>query len=177
MPEFEAKTGFLPPGRYAASLDELHERFVESAGSNVRREIWDEWAIHRTLVECLAGAIARMWVGGSFVSEKTEPGDVDVTYLLPAQNHDRLDRDTLAGLDDLAERGWCVARGMRVDAYLIRLPEAMPVSQMLPRLLTPHASGSFRDIGLYDEFWQCIKPAAVNDTPGDKRRGYVEVLL
>ena len=94
-----------------------------------------------------------------------------------AQAYDRLDRETLSYLDDLTERGWCVEHGMRVDAYLLRLPEALPVSQMLPRLLSQGASESFRDMGLYDEVWQCTKPAAINETPGETRRGYVEVLL
>jgi len=117
-----------------------------------------------------------MWVGGSFVSSDVEPSDVDVTYLLRAEAFDRLDAEMLSYLDDLTLRGWCVKRGMRVDAYLVRLPENRPVSQMLPSMLTQADAASFRDIGLCDEVWQCIKPTAANGTPGALRRGYVEVL-
>jgi hypothetical protein len=170
-------TGLLPPGRYAASLDELHAAFVATTTSTARREIWEEWISHRAMVEALAGEITRMWVGGSFISSKADPGDVDVTYLLRARAYDRLDRETLADLDDLTLRGWCVEQGMRVDSYLVRLPEDMSVSQMLPSQLTARASDSFRDIGLFDEVWQCVKPAAINGIPGEPRRGYVEVLL
>jgi hypothetical protein len=177
LPDLDPVTGLLPPGRYAASLDELHDAFVASATSSARREIWEEWTAHRTMVEALAGEITRMWVGGSFVSGKADPSDIDVTYLLGARAYDRLDRDTLAYLDDLTERGWCLRQGMRIDSYLVRLPENMPVPQRLPRLLSPRANESFRDLGLYDEVWQCIKPAAINGSPGEKRRGYVEVVL
>lgn len=38
MPELDPVTGLLPPGRYAASLDELHETLVLSTGSATRRE-------------------------------------------------------------------------------------------------------------------------------------------
>jgi hypothetical protein len=170
-------TGLLPPGRYATSIDELHATFVASTTSTARREIWEEWTNHRAMVEALAGEITRMWVGGSFVSSKADPSDVDVTYWLRARAYDRLDRETLAYLDDLTLRGWCVEQGMRIDSYLVRLPEDMSVSQMVPSQLTRRASESFRDIGLFDEVWQCIKPAAVNGIPGEPRRGYVEVLL
>lgn len=80
-------------------------------------------------------------------------------------------------MDDLTLRGWCVERGMRVDAYLVRLPEDRPVSQMVPSMLTQADAASFRDVGIYDEVWQRVKPTAANGTPGALRRGYVKVLL
>ncbi|MFE5370903.1 DUF6932 family protein [Streptomyces mirabilis] len=176
MPELDPVTGLLPPGRYAASLDELYATLVVSIGSATRQEIWEEWAEHRAIVQALAGEITRMWVGGSFVSSKADPSDVDVTYLLRAHAYDRLDRETLADLSDLTLRAWCVEQDMRVDAHLLRLPEEMPVSQMLPSLFTQGASESFRDIGLYDELWQRTRPAPVSGVPDGLRRGYVEVL-
>ncbi|WP_443063783.1 DUF6932 family protein [Streptomyces sp. NBC_00659] len=177
MPGLDPTTGLLPPGRYAVSLDELYTALVESTGSDVRRAIWEEWTRHRTAVEAFTGGISRMWVGGSFVSSKPDPSDVDVTYLLSAQAYDRLDRETLADLDDLTLRAWCVEQKMRVDAHLVRLPERVPVSQMVPSLLSQESKQSFRDLGLYDEVWQCIKPSSAQSVPDVLRRGYVEVLL
>ncbi|MEU0407215.1 hypothetical protein ABZ307_05205 [Streptomyces griseorubiginosus] len=176
MPELDPVTGLLPPGRYAASLDELYETLVVSTGSATRQEIWEEWAIHRTMLEALVGEVTRMWVGGSFVSSKEDPSDVDVTYLLRAQVYDRLDREDLADLSDLTLRAWCVEQRMRVDAHVIRLPEEMPVTQMLPSLFTQGTSESFRDIGLYDELWQRTRSTSANSVPNGLRRGYVEVL-
>lgn len=177
LPTFDPQTGLLPPGRYAVTLEELHEELV-AHGSVVRRELWDEWVQHRAIVEAIAGEITRLWVGGSFVSGKTDPSDIDVTYLLRAEAYDRLDSEALADLDDLTLRAWCVEHHMRVDAHLIRLPEETPVSQMLPSLFSQRTSQSFRDLGLYDEVWQCTRPSSY--TAGglsEVRRGYVEVLL
>lgn len=178
LPDLDPVSGLLPPGRYAASLDDLHTRLVLPTGSPTRAEIWQEWAQHRIVMDAVAGEITRLWVGGSFVSSKLEPSDVDVTYFLRAAAYDRLDRDALVYLDELTLRAWCVDNHMRVDAHLVRLPEEMPVSEMLPSLLTRGATESFRDIGLYDEVWQCTRGASgSNGVPGKLRRGYVEVLL
>ncbi len=118
-----------------------------------------------------------MWIGGSFVSSKSDPGDVDVTYLVSSRIYDAFDRQTLADLADLTDAAWCAGQGMRVDALLLRLPERLPVSQMAPSLLDARTNASFRDLGLYDEVCQAIKPARVHSVPGEPRRGYVEVLL
>ncbi|MFJ6130650.1 DUF6932 family protein [Streptomyces griseoviridis] len=176
LPGLDPATGLLPPGRYAVSLDELYTALVESTGSDVRRAIWEEWTQHRTIVEALTGGFSRMWVGGSFISDKPDPSDLDVTYLLSARTYDTLDQETLADLDDLTLRGWCVEQGMRIDALLLRLPERLPVSQMVPSLLSQNSGESFRDLGLYDEVWQCVKPSSAQSVPDVLRRGYVEVL-
>lgn len=178
LPTLDPISGLLPPGRYSASLEELHALLVASMGSPTREELWEEWERHRAVVSAFAGEITRVWVGGSFVSAKPDPSDVDVTYLLRAEAYDRLDRETLVYLDELTLRAWCVDNDMRVDAHLVRLPERMAVSEMLPSLLQRRTSESFRDIGLYDELWQCTRGASgSNGTPGELRRGYVEVLL
>lgn len=170
-------TGLLPPGRYAASLDELYTSFVASAESAILREIWEEWCTHRIMVETQVGEISRMWVGGSFVSGKPDPSDVDVTCLVSAQHYDTLDQETLVDLSDLTDAGWCADMGLRVDALILRLPEKLPVSQMAPSLLDRETSESFRDLGLCDEVCQAIKPLSVHSVPSELRRGYAEVLL
>ena len=177
LPILDPNTGLLPPGRYAASLDELYTTLVASTDSAIRREIWEEWTTHHRLVEAQVGEVTRMWVGGSFVSSKPDPSDVDVTYLVNAQVYDDLDRETLTDLADLTDAAWCVEQGMRVDALLLRLPKRLPVSQMAPSLLDAKSSESFRDLGLYDEVCQAIKPPSVHSVPSELRRGYVEVLL
>jgi hypothetical protein len=129
------------------------------------------------MVETQVGEISRMWVGGSFVSSKPDPSDVDVTYLVSAHYYDALDHDTLVDLSDLTDAGWCAERGLRVDALILRLPKRLAVSQMAPSLLDRETSESFRDLGLYDEVCQAVKPSSVHSVPSELRRGYVEVLL
>ncbi|WP_330261732.1 DUF6932 family protein [Streptomyces sp. NBC_00539] len=178
LPALDPDTGFLPPGRYAASLDVLYAEFVEALDSPRRRELWSEWEHHRAAVEAWTGEITRLWVGGSFISGKQEPSDVDVTYLLRSEVYDRLDQESLVSLGELTDQPWCTEHSMRIDAYVVRLPDAMPFWQMMPSLFTSATSESFRDIGLYDEVWQ--RTRASSDPAGrlgELRRGYVEVLL
>ena len=66
--------GFLPPGLYIADLNEIRERFGQT--SERRRMLFGRL---RTFVELARYVEAlRMFVDGSFVTAKTEPGDVDV---------------------------------------------------------------------------------------------------
>ncbi|MFE2375467.1 DUF6932 family protein [Streptomyces sp. NPDC059398] len=181
LPGLDQVTGLLPPGRYAAGIDQLHARFVASpdfAESATRKQLWAEWEQHRLIVDAVTGGVSRLWLGGSFVSGKLDPGDIDVTYLLRAQTFDRLDRESLASLDELTDRAWCVKHNMRMDAYLVRLPEDVSFWQLMPSLFTPLTNDSFRDIGLYDEDWQYARNSSPSDSEADRlRRGYVEVLL
>jgi hypothetical protein len=179
LPDPDPNTGLLPPGRYAADLAELYSRFVTAprfVASTTRELLWDQWARHRAIVEAETGEIARMWLGGSFAGGKLDPDDVDVTYLLRAAVFDRLEAEELASLEDLTDRAWCVAHGMRIDSYVIRLPEDKPFWQLAPGSFTQATNDSFRDIGLYDEIWQCVR-ASPAEPAEPLRRGYVEVLL
>ncbi|EME96541.1 hypothetical protein H340_30943 [Streptomyces mobaraensis NBRC 13819 = DSM 40847] len=181
LPEPDPVTGLLPPGRHTADLGQLRAAFVDApcfSDADERKLLWDEWECHRGALEAVAGEISRLWVAGSFVSAKEDPGDIDVTYLLRAEVHDRLDREALGMLDDLTDRGWCADHGMRVDASVLRLPEDMPVWRMARDTLPSPANDSFRDIGLYDEIWQRTRsPKGVEGEVWSLRRGYVEVLL
>jgi hypothetical protein len=73
LPPFETTTGRLPPGEHTVTWEEVVDRF----GWNRRR---------RQLLDGLAEALAlladagctRVWINGSFVTAKEEPGDFDV---------------------------------------------------------------------------------------------------
>lgn len=66
--------GFLPPGLYLAEMSEIENRF---GGSTLRRrELFGRLRLFVELAQH-CGAL-RMFVNGSFVTAKSEPGDVDV---------------------------------------------------------------------------------------------------
>ena len=75
IPPFDPVTGRLPPGEHEALWDEVVERF----GWNERR---------RRLIDGLADALMslaevgcrRVWLNGSFVTTKDEPGDFDACW-------------------------------------------------------------------------------------------------
>jgi hypothetical protein len=86
LPPFDPDTGRLPAGEHVASWDEVVERF----GWNERR---------RRLLDGLADALAllaaagcrQVWLNGSFVTAKDEPGDFDACWALPGVDLDVLD--------------------------------------------------------------------------------------
>lgn len=71
--------GELPPGIHSAALEEFRERFGRSSP---RRE----WLIGRfdaLLAQAHAtGCLRRVFVWGSFVTEKATPGDLDVLLIM-----------------------------------------------------------------------------------------------
>lgn len=75
IPPFAPETGLLPPGIHETTLAEIAERFGRSA----RR---------RTLLAGLMDGVAalrragcrRVYIDGSFVSEKDDPGDFDACW-------------------------------------------------------------------------------------------------
>jgi hypothetical protein len=76
IPEFD-DNGYLPPGVYAASIDEIAERF--GSQSEVRQA---EMESLRWLVPLAKRAgIQRLIINGSFVTSVDEPNDVDCVLL------------------------------------------------------------------------------------------------
>ena len=94
-PDFEEYPPLLPIGRHELTLRRIRELCVDRfPGSTARAG----------LMEILEGIVARLkaarvrgelWIGGSFVTEKPEPGDIDVvlrarfTWLLGAGEEQR----------------------------------------------------------------------------------------
>ena len=78
LPEL-TNDGFLPPGIYAASLREVLAR--HAVGSPVRQR---QGELLRLLVEAAKTypTIKRVLVWGSFVTDKTEPGDLDYSIVI-----------------------------------------------------------------------------------------------
>lgn len=74
----------LAPGRHTMMLKEIETRCVQAFPGNLRRA-----ALYRALEEFVAkfgevGLACEIWVDGSFLTEKPEPGDVDVTVIMEA---------------------------------------------------------------------------------------------
>lgn len=75
IPPFDVNTGRLPEGIHEASWDEIVLRF---GWNQRRRELLDGLA---EAIELLADAgCTRVWLNGSFVTTKDEPGDFDACW-------------------------------------------------------------------------------------------------
>lgn len=77
LPPFNER-GDLPPGVHAAGWQELAERF----GAGPVRQARLRTLRHLHLLAAATGHLARFLVFGSFVTEKTAPGDVDVVLIM-----------------------------------------------------------------------------------------------
>src|SRR6266480_4429247 len=69
--------GWLPPGKHACDLDEIRTRFAGPGHHPVRQRVFEELQRHiRTPV--VVAYVDHFYVNGSFASDRTMPGDVDV---------------------------------------------------------------------------------------------------
>lgn len=89
LPPFN-EHGVLPPGRYPTTADEVEQRFVQTfPASLTRRALFDGWRRRRgelfDIVE-----IEAEWLDGSFVTSKSDAGDIDVVVLVEATRVDSL---------------------------------------------------------------------------------------
>jgi hypothetical protein len=84
IPSF-LENGLLPPGLHHADMSEVEDRFGKSTPR--RRELFERLKMFVELAH-LCGAL-KMLINGSFVTDKPEPGDVDVVIRLD-QYHEEL---------------------------------------------------------------------------------------
>lgn len=182
LPAFDSVTDCPPPGRFPLTWDEVESELVKATyftESSTRGRLFGELQTHYAMVELTTGAVGRLWLAGSFVSGKVDPEDVDVTYLIPPDAYARAmaDADTVDYLDNLGTKDWCARHGMRVDAYVLRLPETEDFRSLgVTGAMAPGDHKVFESLGVYDEVWQRCR-SGQNGVPDRARRGYVEVLL
>jgi hypothetical protein len=78
IPAFR-EDGYLPEGLHQASEDEVLARF----GHSTPRRVYLMGRLRRWLELARAVGAQRLFIDGSFVTEKVEPGDVDAVVWLP----------------------------------------------------------------------------------------------
>lgn len=86
LPPFDPETGRLPEGEHVAPWDEVVERF---GWTQRRRKLLDGLAEEVEILE--AAGCRRLWLNGSFVTAKDEPGDFDVCWDTDGVDLDVLD--------------------------------------------------------------------------------------
>ena len=75
LPEFVETTGYLPPGRHAATWHEVEDRFA----TNTHRAVLTSRLLTALVMLRKAGC-TNVFLNGSYVTDKDHPGDVDVLY-------------------------------------------------------------------------------------------------
>ena len=71
LPDFDANGNF-PPGIYRVSLREVEQRL---AWNERRRGLFS--GLEQALNNLFGAGVERVWIDGSFVTAKEEPGDID----------------------------------------------------------------------------------------------------
>ncbi|MEW1862772.1 hypothetical protein AB0399_20785 [Streptomyces sp. NPDC088194] len=193
LPSFAAN-GFLPLGRYSVSFEEAEAMLVgapEFQDSDTRQSLWD--GLHAfldpffTLEDAYGDVmdghtlIHRLWLGGSFVSAKTDPRNIDATLLI----------DVSA---ERAVRGrpgskWLTTAFQSRDNMLRKFGVSpvrvgyQPVGHVFrPDRFTAEERTYFMERGVWDDWWQrCRLPGQTDRSPSRESaapaRGYLEVRL
>jgi hypothetical protein len=172
-------TGQLPPGRFRMSIVEIEAAWVHAplfSTSRSRPHIWGHWQRAAQALEA-AVPVCAAWLGGSFLSDKLDPGDLDCVWIVEDEVLGRARRDSLKRdlLAYFATSKLKVA-GLLVDSFI------------LPWRPRPGATlGDMEDKayammrGYWDDLWQRErsgpKGAPQTRTVALPRRGYAEVEL
>lgn len=189
-----AANGFLPLGRYSVSFDEAENALVGAADfqeSSTRTTLWD--GLHGyldrflTLEDVYAEALGdlalvhRLWLGGSFVSAKLDPDNIDATLLIDTRAERAVrGRPGSKWLTTAFESRDSIKRKFGVSPVRVGY---RPVSHVFQaERMTPEERTYFMERGVWDDWWQrCRPPGQADRAPTEASaipaRGYLEVRL
>jgi hypothetical protein len=165
--------GDLPRGRFCASFDDVEKWYVTDEayeGSSTRKQVWSDFATLLDLIKRLRVRVPAVFLGGSFVTSKLDPPDIDVALLVDmsrissAATFGKVEKIVATTKSDLS---------LEVDSFLIRWhPDGSQVGGD-PRYLAQRGS--------WDDFWQRKVPMPDRIPPQRAHampvRGYLEVMI
>ncbi len=186
--------GFLVPGRFSVTMDEAEDFLVGNplfAQSASRPTLWDGFqeylgrfgALEDSYPEKLQGRalVHRVWLGGSFVSAKLEPRNIDATVFV--------DMAAEAAVRGNPGSKW-LTNAFKSRDHVLRTFGVSPLrvgyrpvaSAFELQSIPPDGQTYFLHRGIWDDWWQrCRLPAGNNQAPTEASaapvRGYLEVRL
>ena len=177
IPGLNSFNGHLPPGRWPCTLTEVEETFVHGLDP-VRASHWNDFTNALDLLKT-AAPVSRVWLGGSFISGKEQPGDVDAVFFVRYKHVVIAQKDPEKAriLDAFTlGHGFREVTGLQVDTFVITWA------------LDPPGEGGNEAVGNYyfrrgqwDDFWERCRSGAKNAPPIEpdayQRRGYLEVKI
>ena len=99
LPDFD-DCECLPKGCYKPSANQFKARFVDVNGSSSRKRIFNGYQNY-----CLrwisTGTVLKHWVNGSYITEKLDPGDIDLLVSFDGLKMD--DDSTYNEIEDLSD--------------------------------------------------------------------------
>jgi predicted nucleotidyltransferase len=170
--------GHFECGRRRSTLSEVHSRFVEHPDferSESRGRIWQSFDRATKMLEDVI-PVRAIWIGGSFVTAKLDPSDIDVVYIVDARDYDQLNNEQARKrVGVFSTDGGLFSRSIPVDSHIMQW-------RPFPELRRDHLGHIpyLADRGYWDDFLQrftadkLIDPTVSNAIP---RKGYLEVII
>lgn len=172
--------GLLPLGRHPATLLEIEADFVKSpdfATSTTRQEIWSHYIQAFGTLDQVVPVLAA-WIGGSFTTDKTDPDDIDVLWIVDGRRYPVLTPPEQAVVAIFSQGKVLRERTQaRVDTYVLPW-EPIPVPDLQANA---HDLGLAAYRGYWDDLWlrkiqgSKLLPRTIADAL--PRRGYLEVTF
>lgn len=187
--------GFPPPGRVRMNWDEAHTALVANpafGASTTRADLWDQLASYLTqFAEVIEtnrrdvvgdGLIHHLWLGGSFVSTKVDPQNIDVAVCIDDDVRERF--KGRPGSKFLREHAFNRTKVSHQFKGLspVEIPYTQVASVFQRGMLGARELGYLQARGAWDDWWQrCRDHSAPSGAPSaattPARRGYLEVVL
>lgn len=158
-------------------MAEVEQTFAQGLDP-VRARHWGDFKSALDLLKT-AVPVSRVWLGGSFISAKERPSDVDAIFFVRYKHVviARRDPETahILGTFTLGH-GFKDETGLQVDAFLVAWALDPPGEG------GPQAVGQYFYLrGQWDDFWERCRSGAKNAPPVEsdayQRRGYLEVKI
>lgn len=174
LPQLEEHTGALPSGRYRVDQNTFKDRF---GSSNPRRaELWNHW---ETATQILRSHIpvCAAWIGGSYLTSKPEPGDIDCVYVIDDAFIALASEEAKGVLQAFAAKSVLRAQlGLHLDTFVLNWRASATPLRSNPEVRFYHEAR-----GYWDDLWSKMRSGANGSIPtrvdSHPRRGYVEVIL
>lgn len=180
FPALDTQTGLLPLGRYGVTLADVKQHYVDDArfsASTTRSEIWGHFESATEGIRSVVPVVC-VWIGGSFLTDKLDPDDIDLVYWCEDSLVDQVtDPQAMLLLQLFAENQVRPRTGLRVDTRYCKwhlYPEARLADSV------EHRSYALSR-GFWDDFWMRKRTGQKNDPPqmadALPKRGYFELTL
>lgn len=161
--------GRLPLGRWPATIDEVESTFVEGKSAR-RRQLWNDWCSLTTALHEAVGTLPAVWLSGSFLTDKPEPGDVDSVYVIEYRHllGARVDTRKAQLIEAIAGNEIKKRFELDIDSFVLHWPPRSGTYRVHPEYLESR--------GYWDDLWSRERRGSDREA-SVPRRGYLEVII
>lgn len=175
-------------GRFSCTFDEAQQFLVHNpvfSASKTRAGLWenleqflDQYLFLDDKYNAGGRLLDRMWLGGSFASDRVDPRNVDLTLFLDSEVQDSIKGNEGASLFKRSRGSF--QRQFSVSPLVVPYRPVVHVFQM--DQIDDLDRDYLADRGRWDDWWQRLRsgdPSDLSPTVATcrARRGYLEVIL